>query len=266
MSKMTLLEVVQDVCSDLNLDLVDAIDETVDSSRVASIARSVYFEMMARRDWPHLMELTELDNGSDVNARTRLLIPENVSRIEWITYNCLRDGETRDRRRALCYQYPDEFIARANNLNRDNPNVIENVSSNGAKFLIRTDKQPQYWTSFTQDSVVLDSFDQTVEATSQGNKTQVLLYRTPVWSHDDLYVPDMPVEAFPGYLAEVKSVAALRINEVADQKAEQQAVRQQRRLSNQSWRAHGGIRKPNYGRIPRGSYTSRRNPIFGRDS
>lgn len=266
MSKMTLLEIVQDVHNDLNLDLVDSIDDTTESVRVAAMARSTYFEMIARRDWPHLQILGQLQNASDVDFRTKLLIPEQVTRIEWITYNRRRDTDTRDRRKELTYLYPDEFIAKTNWLNTDTAPVIYCTTPQGAEFAVRTDKHPEYWTSFSDGEIVLDSFDQTVEATVQGNKTQALMYITPTWSHEDTFVPDLPVEAFPGYLAEIKSTAAMRINEQPDQKAEQQSVRQQRRLSNQAWRAKGGIRKPNYGRVPKGSFTSFRNPIFGRDS
>lgn len=265
MSAYTLLEIVQDIHNDLNLDLVNSIGATTESERVAMMAKSVYFEFMARRDWPHLRSIGELLNASSLTEKTTLLLPENMNRLEWLTYNQIREPDLRDRRHSLHYRYPDEFIHHQNNLISDRDNIEEMISRGGARFLIRNDRQPHYWTSFDDGVIVLDAYDSAIESTVQGNKTQALMFKTPEWVMSDEFVPDIPVDAFPGYLAELKSTAALRINETTDSKAEQQAVRQQRRLSNQAWRTHGGIRKPNYGRVGRGSYSYTRNPLFGRD-
>lgn len=250
MSVYTLLEIVQDVHNDLNLDLVNAIGDTPDSVRVAQIAKTTYFEFIARRDWPHLCELGTLDNSVDLTQKTALVIPENISKIEWIRYNTRRDDNPRNTYNYITYLEPDYFLEMVTDLDTTRPNVEALVTPNGAEFYIRNDKFPEYWTSFDDNVIYFDSYDSEVEDTLLGNKTQVRMYRTPVWSSDDNAKPDLPVEAFPGYLAEVKSVASLKINEIQDAKAEQQSTRQQRRLSNQAWRAHGGIRKPDYGRRP----------------
>lgn len=253
MSVYTLLEIVQDVHNDLNLDPINAIGDTPDSIRVAQIAKTTFYEFIARRDWPHLRELGRLNNSVDLTQKTALILPENVSRIEWIRYNTRRDTNPRDTYNYINYLYPDQFLQRVTDLDTTRPNVETVTTTSGASFFIRNDKWPEYWTSFDDNTIYFDSYDSEVEDTLIGNKTQVLMYRTPIWSSDPNSKPDLTVEAFPGYLAEVKSVASLKINEIQDGKSEQQAVRQQRRLSNQEWRAAGGIRKPGYGRVP--SYT-----------
>ena len=63
--------------------------------------------------------------------------------------------------------------------------------------------------------------------------------------HD--FIPELPEEAFSLLLSESKSVASLTLRQSADQKAEQESVRQNRWLSQRQWRTKGGIRKPNYG-------------------
>lgn len=260
MSVYTLLEIVQDVHNDLNLDLVNTIGDTPDSQRVAQIAKTTYFEFIARRDWPHLRKLGQLESLVDLDQRTGLLIPEKTNRIEWIKYNVRKDGDLKDNYQTICFLYPDEFLDMANNHDTSKPYVETVTTPSGAVFSIRNDLAPQYWTSFDDNIVYFNSYDSVVEDTIQGYKTQVLLYTTPEWVAEDTAVPDLPVEAFPGYLAEVKSVASLKINEIQDAKSEQQATRQQRRLSNESWRAFGGIRKPNYGRRGKGARHSRHFP------
>lgn len=250
MSKYTLLEIVQDVHNDLNLDLVNTIGDTPDSLRVAQIAKTTYYEFIARRDWPHLRSLSRLNNSVNLSQPNALILPENVSRIEWIRYNRRHQTNPRNIYEYIHYLYPDQFMQVCTDLDINRPNVQEVETADGALFYIRNDKFPEYWTSFDDNIVYFDSYDSEVEDTLTGSNSQVLMYRTPSWSSQDDFVPDLPVEAFPGYIAEVKSVASLKINEIQDVKSEQQAARQQRRLSNQAWRAEGGIRKPNFGRIP----------------
>lgn len=64
----------------------------------------------------------------------------------------------------------------------------------------------------------------------------------------DTFIPVLPEEAFTLLLEESKSRASLKINQQADQKAEQEAGRQNRWLAGKQWRAHKGERTPNYGR------------------
>ncbi len=256
MSVYTLLEIVQDVHNDLNLDPVNTIGDTPDSLRVAQIAKTTFFEFLSRRDWPHLRELGQLNNASDLSQKTALVLPEKISRIEWIRYNTRREDNPRNTFNYIQYLEPDEFMDLATDLDTTRPNIEPVTTPNGATFYIRNDKFPEYWTSFDDKILYFDSFDSAIETTLIGNKTQVLMYRTPSWYSSDNSIPDIPVEAFPGYLAEVKSVASIKINEIQDGKSEQQSVRQQRRLSNQAWRAHGGIRKPDYGRRPARTHSS----------
>jgi hypothetical protein len=70
----------------------------------------------------------------------------------------------------------------------------------------------------------------------------------PKWVHMDDAIPDLPEEAFAALEEEAKSTAFVAIKQMANQKAEQKAARQNRWLSRKAWRAHGGIQYENYGR------------------
>lgn len=258
MMKYTLLEIVQDVHNDLNLDLVNTIGDTPDSLRVAQIAKTVYFEFINRRDWPHLSVLGRLDSLVDLTQKTGLSLPEAVSRLEWINYNKRKTTDTKDKYEKIDYLSPEEFLHRANNRDSNATNTEYVTTPSGVSFLIRNDIPPQYYTSFDDNIIYFDAFDSSVETTIQGIKTQAKLYKEASWITADDAVPFLPTEAFPGYIAEVKSVASIKIKELQDSKAEQQSVRQQRRLSNQAWRSNSGIVNPNYGRRTKGSWSSSR--------
>ncbi len=84
MSKSTLLEIVQDVHNDLNFDLINSIGDTIESVRVAAIVRSTFEEFINRRDWPHLQKLGAAVSAVNINQKTQLLFPDNLSKISWL--------------------------------------------------------------------------------------------------------------------------------------------------------------------------------------
>jgi hypothetical protein len=248
MAKLTLLEIVQDIMNDMDSDNVNSISDTEESMQIAQIVKTTYFEMIGRRDWPHLSKLTTLLSLGESARPTHLGTPSNMVRLDWFKYNKKQTGDTRNRFKDVEYKYPDEFIAITNERNLDNANVIEVTDYDGAKFQVFNDVQPKYFTSFDDKYIVLDSYDASLESTVQASNTQVRIYTIPTWTVDDDFVPDLPMETFPALLAEAKSVASFKLENEVDQKAEQQSERQQKRLSVNGWSVHGGIRYPNYGR------------------
>ncbi len=50
MAKMTLLEVVQEILSDMNSDNVNSINDTIEAQQVVQIAKRTYFNRWARRN------------------------------------------------------------------------------------------------------------------------------------------------------------------------------------------------------------------------
>lgn len=261
MAKMTLLEIVQDIMNDMTSDEVNSITDTEESLQVAQIVKTTYFEMIGRRDWPHLSKFTTLTSVGDSSKPTHLLTPSNMVRMDWFKYNKKQVGDTRNRYSDIEYKYPDEFITYTNNRNLDNSNVTEVTDFGGAKLQILNDRQPTYFTSFDDKYIVLDAYNSAIESTLQGSNTQIKIYANPTWTVDNDFIPDLPIEAFPALLAEAKSVAAFKLDEEVDQKAEQQSERQQKRLSRQGWAVHSKTRYPNYGRVSGGTI----NPLFGRN-
>lgn len=248
MSRMTLLEMVQDILNDMDGDEVDTILETIESAQVAQILKTSYFELMANRNWPHLKTTFDLDEYSTTTTPVTMVIPANIKEVEWIKYNIRSSTDTKDKYRTIEYKYPEDFLEVMNNRDSSASEVSKLSVATGLYLNVRRDKAPQYWTSFDDTYAFFDSYDSAVESYIHANKTSCYGVRTPTWTHTDAAYPDLPYEAFPVLLEEAKSTAFYVLRQVANEKAEQKATRQQRWLSRKAWRAKGGVRYPNYGR------------------
>ena len=60
MAKMTLLEMVQDIMSDMDSDEVNSINDSQEATQVAQIIKSTYYNIIDGRDMPFLYELFQL--------------------------------------------------------------------------------------------------------------------------------------------------------------------------------------------------------------
>lgn len=251
MAKMTLLEIVKDILTDMNSDKVNSINDTTESEDVAQIVKTCYFEMIGHRNWPHLRKLSPLESLSDVTKPNYLKIPENFKEMENLTYNVVSPTQTKTVYKKITYKEPDDFLTVSLALDSSKSTVQQISDFSSAKILINNNQAPSYWTSFDNKYVVLDSFDNTAGATVLGSRSQCLAYVEPEWSQLDDFIPDLPSEAFPALLEEAKSTSFLVIKQVGNQKAEQKAARQNRWLSRKAWTAKGGIVYPSYGRTSR---------------
>jgi len=253
--KRTLLNVVQAVMNDMDSDPVNTIDETLESEQVAIIARDAFFDIIDRRNWPHLNQLIFLDPPLTSERPTHLSIPETAKELNFIQYNMIKDGETRKKYRIVNYLYPDEFLLRTNPRNNDETNIDVIIDPSGIELLIRNDVNPQWWTSFNDREVVFDAYDSNVDSTIQASKIQAQAYITPSWVHADDHVPFLPEEAHTLWLEETKSTAFLTLKQMVNEKAEGRAQKHDSWLSRKAFVAKGGVRYANFGR--RAGYNNR---------
>ena len=247
--KQTLLGLVQDILSDMGSDKINAIGETEESNQVASIIKHTFFEMIARKDWPHLRRAGQLSNVSNSALPTKMLIPTDASRLDYISYSQQRQVEENIVFKQMKYMYPDEFLAYTGRRNPKNPNVQK--VDDGLVYYVHTDVPPTYYTSFDDKNIVFDSWCNIISTTVTAEATQVVFYKNIEWTTADDFVPDLPAEAFAMLYAEAKSVCFVELKQTVNSKAEQQAVRQNYVMGQRNWAVKGGVRYPNYGRQSR---------------
>ena len=261
-AKKTLLELVQDILSDMDSDEVNSIDDTIESTQVAQIVRSTYEAMMSNRNWPHQKRLLTLTPSGDNSLPTHMTMQEEVKEMVSIKYNTakLADG-TRRLYKTINWIEPDDFLRVSNARNTDDPNV-DVILDNGIELLIVNNQAPRYYTSFNDNTLIFDAYDNEVDDTIQASKMQALAYVMLEWSHVDDFIPDLPAEAFTALLEEAKSRCVVKLKQSTDPTAATEARRQQAWLARKAWRAAGGVKLPNYGR---GNGKTSRDPTFKRD-
>lgn len=248
MAKLTLLEIVQDILSDMDSDTVNSITDSAESLQVAQIVKTTFFEIITEGEWPHLGGLFQITASADNTHPTSMILPDNVRYVEWLKYNKKKDIADRDVYSSVAYLEPEEFLTLLNQRDSTSASVTPVVNSNAVTLFILNDTAPTYYTSFDNDTIVFDSFDLSLEDTLQVSKIQCYGYREPTFSVTDTFIPDLPSKAFPYLLAEAKSVSFNVLKQAANPKEEQRSTRQRRRLSQDRWRLEGGISYPNYGR------------------
>jgi hypothetical protein len=241
---------VQDILSDMDSDLCNTIGDTEESFQVARIIKSCFFELVSRKDWPHLRKTLPLDNSGDPAIPNRLKLPEGVSKMEFFSYSQKKLPADTERFKELQYMYPDEFLLHTNSRVPGNADTTTVVMEDVTMFILN-DKPPQYYTSFDDEWLITDSYVATLSTTLLGGAAQCIAYMAPSWSVTDTFIPDLPAEAFPLLLAEAKSTAFVRIKQQLDQKAEQQATRGNVAMAQRGWAVKGGVRYPSYGRSSR---------------
>lgn len=248
--KKTLLEIVRDILNDLDSDEVNSIDDTTESQQVANIVKACYENMISNRTWPHLRKLIQIDSAGDIAKPTHMRIPETMHEMELFKYDVRKQSDAVGKvvMKEIRYKYPDEFLRYVSQRNTDNESTEAITDYSGSKILILNNVAPSYWTSFDDDYIVCDSYDKTVDDTLKKTKTQVLAYMDPVWVHLDDAVPDLPSDAFAALVEEAKSTAFVALKQMANEKAEQKARKQDRWLARKDWRTNGGVRYDDYGR------------------
>ena len=248
MAKLTLLDIVQDILSDMDSDTVNSITDSVESLQIAQIVKTTFFEIITEGEWPHLGGLFSITASGNNLMPTHMTMPDNIRYVELIKYNKKKEIADKDAYTSLMYLDPEDFISFLNQRDSTAANITTVFNADQVALLILNDAATTYYTSFDNDVLVFDSYNSALESTLQASKLQAYGYKEPNFSLLDAFVPDLPSKAFPYLLSEAKSVAFNVLKQAANPKEEQRAIRQRRRLSQDRWRLEGGITYPNYGR------------------
>jgi hypothetical protein len=247
MAKMSLLDITQEILSDMNSDNVNSINDTIEAQQVVQIAKRVYFDMINERILPHTAGYFNLTAMVDPAKPTHVRIEDNVIRVESIKYDCRKAVADPVDPQEMEYMTPKDFVDMVMGRNPTNANVTTVLDT--VPLFIYNNAAPTYWTSFDDKHIVFDSYNSDVDSTIQSSKCYAYGEIEPVWTSIDSFVPDIPAKMFPYFVNETKSMCFYTIKEAPHQKVEQHATRQRSWLSGEKYRAGGArITYPNYGR------------------
>lgn len=233
MAKMTLLQIVQKILSDMDGEEVNSIGDTTEATQIASIVEDTFYNIVENRLVPEHRELVKLTALSDSNFPTHFSVPANTTGITGVWYDVSTDSSFQYKE--IKYVEPESFLKLVDAVGGTAGTDYQNVSDkNGTTNLrIRLDKFPDYWTMFDDFYIVMDSLDTDYDATLQASKVRAMATVTPVFDDtDDNYTPDLDANYFPLLLNESKSVAFSLLKGGSDPKIEQAARRQRTRIQN----------------------------------
>ncbi len=247
-NRLTLLQVVQRTLDAMNHDSVNSISDTVESTQIAEEARVVYYDLMDRDDWPHLIQLMPLQALGDTTKPNFMRIPEDVVRIDDVRYDITSTGITSRPFDIIDYLVPHEFLDLVLQRDPTATNTITVLNPNNVPMFIIDDARPNWWTSFDDDFIVFDAYDSGVDTTMQASKSLMLGKRIPAWTSSDTFIPDMPDQMFSVFIAEVTASAFTYWKQGASVKDEVRAARGFSRLRKDARKVDERDFKAKFGR------------------
>ena len=245
---MTLLEIVQDIMSDMDSDNVNSINDSVEALQVAQIIKTTYYNIIDGKDYAFLYELFQMTASGTDTRPTHMSLPEDIIDLKYVKYNSKLTSDVKDLYKVVEYKNPEAFMSLTDMRDSLATTVKKVVDPTGITINVFNNKQPQYFTSFDDVTMVFDSYLATLDSTLQTSKTQCHGKRSIVFTLADTFTPDLPIQMFTYLLNEAKSAAFLTLKQMTNQKAEQISVSQRRRMSQDAWKIERGIKYPNYGR------------------
>lgn len=264
--KMTLLDMTQNILSNMSSDEVNSYSDTTESMQVASIIRETYFNMLSRYNLPEHDQLFQLDSSLDNTQPVLMYLPTGINKVDWITYfdtNPLDGSNTQTDQygaysehdvntdlqdnagngssgagplyRGVKVMSLEKFLRFTATLNTTDSNVdtFEFTVINKAtgkpssyKFNYYNDRQPMQCCIIENYYVIFDSFDSTQDSTLQSSKTMCHGWVLPTFEMEDTFIPQLDDKQFPLLLSEAKSLAFFELKQQPHQKAEQEIKRQ----------------------------------------
>lgn len=258
MAKLTLLDMTQQILSNMSSDEVNSIGDTTESMQVANIIKQKYLDIVSRSALPEHDQFFQLTASTDPDLPVLMYVPDYVNKIEEVKYfdsNVLDNADSASNFEhdvdtditntvnpatipAPGYKYVTilpirQFVETINTFNPTDSNVVTYTFNNATNsfpanftFYCRNDGQPNYCAIISNYYVLFDRYDATQDNTLQSSKTMCFGQVAPSFSLDDNFIPDLDDKEFPLLLNEAKALAFYELKQMPHQKAEQEIKRQ----------------------------------------
>jgi hypothetical protein len=246
--KKTLLEIVDDILNDLDSDTITTIGDTVESTQVANIVAQTYFDLISDRVIPEHFELFRLTALVDATRPNYMALPDEVAKVVKIEYNKSQTGE--QEYREIYWREPMDFIRDTSTRDSSSATVDTVPDFNSStELLIDNSKMPNFWTSFDNKHVVMDSYDSAIDTQwLVAAKSRGFGQLIPTVTISDSFTFDFESKYFPYLIAEAKSRSFSILHKTLDQKVEQVARRHKSYIQKEKHRIETPNKRATYGR------------------
>lgn len=165
--RLTKLNIVQDILSNLDLDNITTLGETPEADQVDAIVDSTYDEINSEKPWPHLREFSSLE----VTTTSHIMkIPDGIMTVSDVWYNA----------KSVEFIKPKEMFE----LLAARDTSLSNVDTNGAY----NDQDPVFWSSYDDTNILFDGYDGNLVS----SLSYIDAYRMPAQMTEDSDYPDLP--------------------------------------------------------------------------
>ena len=258
--RRTLLELTQDILSSVDGDEVNSISDTIESMQVVNIIKQEFYRILDERNLTYVGDLTSLQGLADTDRPNYMQLPEEFQKIEWIRYDHRVDNAGPIDYKEVHWMEPHEFVTKVNN--RDSSDTDSFVVVNhaaGIPLIIDKRVGPRYWTSFDDQLVIFDSYDENVDSTLQASKCLCYAYSHKTFVEDDDYVPDLPGSLFQYLYNSALATANWQLRQLTDPKSEQRERHSRVRSQRNDWITNRRtVGEVDYGKRGTGRRTFRR--------
>ena len=192
--KLTLLEMVQDMLTATDSENVTGVGQTEDAGMCVNIANREFERLISNFRWRHTRTLGKLEVTSNLNE---MVLPNTAIALDPFTMYYAGDK--------VYWMEHDRFLAYTITRATSESNITEVNNTH-----VYTDRNPQYFTSFDDLTIVFDSYPN-ASGLLKAN-TDVMLYDHPTsrLTADAEYF-DLPPQAFPALTHRCVARAILEI-------------------------------------------------------
>jgi hypothetical protein len=245
MAKKTILELVQKIGHAISSDEIDTLGESQEAFDIIEVLKQTYDEVLDRRTWEFMKDrVLQLDARlAGDNILTNLKIPDSVLKIQ-----CLRYLDDNDKYRDLTYMSPCDFVTKLHNNNPADVDVTTVISPDGVPLYVKTNKAPQYWTSFDEANVTMDSYEGDKTAGVIAGSSAIIATIKPVATWEATALLPIPERMETLILNEAIASANYRLRQTADPRSERIARRQGVSLRENEPKTNRDQKERHYGR------------------
>lgn len=207
----------------MDSDEVNSITDTVESLQVVEVIKTVYDDIISRGGLQTNKTLFNLSASNDPSKPILMVKPNNIDRIEWIKYDVRKDAEVVPVWNTLSYLPIQDFIDYIHSYNQGENNVesfTHVFDGFTVDFVYRNDTHPLYFTTYDDEQIFFDAYDNAVDNTLQASKTLCYGTKPTEFQKVDGFIPDLQPQQFALLLNESKSLAWAELKQTIHQKAE----------------------------------------------